>query len=117
MTQNLYDIANELERALRVSEPVNALREVIQKIEGNAQAKEQFEAFKALTEKFQTMQMTGTQPTEEDLKEAEEVSKKAQDNEYIMELVKAEQTLSVLMEDLNRIITKPLSELYHPENA
>lgn len=109
---NIYDTANQLERELRQSEQYKKLVDAFNAIEADEVAKKDFADFKALTEKFQNFQMTGTQPTEEDLTEAEEISKRAQQNSLILNLVQAEQATSALISELNDIITKPLSELY-----
>lgn len=113
MSVNIYDTANQLERELRASEQFVALQNAFKAIEKDAAAKKEFEAFKGLSQKFQEFQMTGTQPTEQDLLEAEEISKRAQGNALIVELMRAEQAVSALVAELNNIITKPLSELYN----
>lgn len=113
MSVNLYDTANQLEREFRQSEQFVALQNAFKAIEADEVAKKEFEAFKGLTQKFQQFQQTGTQPNEQDLIEAEEISKRAQENALILELIKAEQAVSALIADLNNIITKPLSELYN----
>ncbi|MBS4761620.1 YlbF family regulator [Carnobacteriaceae bacterium zg-ZUI252] len=113
MSVNIYDTANQLEREFRQSEAFVALQNAFAAIENDAVAKKEFEAFKGLTKKFQHFQETGEQPTEQDLIEAEEISKRAQENALILELVKSEQAVSALIGELNNIITKPLSELYN----
>lgn len=113
MSQNLYDIANELERALRQSEPFLKLKKAMEAIEANEETKKQFEEFKAMTMKFQQMQLSGQQPSEEEIKEAQDIAQKAQEIDAIKELMIAEQGTSILIDDLNRIITKPLFELYN----
>lgn len=112
MTVNIYDTANQLEREFRNSEQFIALKNAFAAIEKDAEAKKEFEAFKGLTQKFQQFQANGTQPTEQDLLEAEEISKRAQQNALILDLIKAEQVVSAFISELNNIITKPLSDLY-----
>lgn len=114
MTTNIYDTANQLERELRQSDEYLALKKAYATIQESTESQELFEQFRELTFKFQEMQMTGQQPTEEDIKHAEEVSKRAQENADITALMQAEQAVSRLMEDLNKIITQPLAEIYRP---
>ncbi|MBF0779907.1 MULTISPECIES: YlbF family regulator [unclassified Granulicatella] len=113
MAQQLYDIANNMERELRKSKEYQALKEAFEQVHNNAEAKKEFEAFKAITMKFQEMQMSGKQPSEKDIEEAQQGALKAQENELIVSLMKAEQAMSVLMEDLNKIITQPLADIYN----
>lgn len=112
MAQQLYDIANTMERELRQVKEYQTLKAALETVQHDAEAKTEFEAFKAITMKFQEMQMSGQQPSEKDIEEAQKAALKAQENEHILALMKAEQAMSVLMEDLNKIITQPLSELY-----
>lgn len=112
MSQNLYDTANQLERELRQSAEYVALQEAFAAINADEEAKKVFEEFRALTVKFQHMQMANQEPTEEDIKQAQDTAKVAQENEKVLALMTAEQAMSVLMEDLNRIITEPLAQIY-----
>lgn len=109
----MYDIANELEREFRQSAVYNNLKEAMAKINADESVKKEFEAFKELTVKFQQMQMSGQQPSEDELKAVQEAATKAQAIEAIQNLMIAEQQASILIDDLNRMITKPLVELYN----
>lgn len=115
MSQNLYDTANQLERELRQSPEYTALKDAFAAINADEEAKKIFEEFRLLTVKFQQMQMTNQEPTEEDIKQAQESAKVAQENEKVLALMKAEQAMSVLMEDLNRVITQPLAQIYQEQ--
>lgn len=117
MSQNLYDTANTLERELRQSKEFQALKEAFSAVRGNEEAKRVFENFQAITLKFQDLQLNGQQPSEEELENAQTAAKVAHENELFARLMTAEQAMSVLMADLNRIITLPLSEIYQANQA
>ena len=49
---------------------------------------------------------------EEDAKQAQEMAMKVQETAVIQELMQKEQAFSMIINDLNRIIMKPVQELY-----
>ena len=62
---------------------------------------------------LQQKQYSGQEITEEDIQKAQELGQKVSENEYIKALMEAEQRLNTIMQDINRIITNPLQELYN----
>ena len=61
---------------------------------------------------LQQKQMNGEELTEEDMDYANDLYQKASSNEAIQTLMQAEQRLNVMMQDINRILTTSLQELY-----
>ncbi|MGX7350257.1 YlbF family regulator [Dolosicoccus paucivorans] len=115
MSNNIYDTANQLERDLRESELFASLKDAFEGIQNNEEASELFEEFKEASQKYQMYQMMGQQPSEEEQKELQELSERVTENEHIKALMDAEQQLNQLIQDINNIITKPLLEVYQPE--
>lgn len=114
---NIYDTANQLERDLRELDAFKTLVSSMNKIKEDEATNTLFESFKQLTQDFQTKQMTGQQPTEDEIKEYQEISEKIMTNDAIRQLMDSERQLSQIMEDINRIITLPLQEVYGQNNA
>lgn len=117
LSNNIYDTANQLERDLRESELFASLKDAFEGIQNNEEASELFEEFKEASQKYQMYQMMGQQPSEEEQKELQELSERVTENEHIKALMDAEQQLNQLIQDINNIITKPLLEVYQPEQA
>lgn len=117
LSNNIYDTANQLERDLRESELFASLKDAFEEIQNNEEASELFEEFKEASQKYQMYQTMGQQPSEEEQKELQELSERVTENEHIKALMDAEQQLNQLIQDINNIITKPLLEVYQPEQA
>ncbi|WP_025729259.1 YlbF family regulator [Atopobacter phocae] len=112
MNNNIYDTANQLERELRELDAFKKLEEAFNTIFKNDIAKKLFEDFRNIQIELQQKQMTGQEITEADMKHAEEIATKATENEFVRNLMEAERELSLVMEDINRIIMKPVQEVY-----
>ena len=112
MMSNLYDTANQLERELRQSEEFAAVKSAFEAVQQSEEAKALFEEFRDMNVKFQQKQMNGEELTEEDMDYANDLYQKASSNEAIQTLMQAEQRLNVMMQDINRILTTSLQELY-----
>ncbi|MDO4432554.1 MAG: YlbF family regulator [Aerococcaceae bacterium] len=112
MTNNIYDTANQLERDMRTLPAFIRLTEAFSEIKANEESNALFESFKTATQAFQMKQMTGGAPTEEEIAHLQELSAKASQDAAITKLMESEQQLSQIINDINRIITKPLQDLY-----
>ena len=82
-------------------------------IEADETAKALFDEFRQVNIELQQKQYSGQEITEEDIQKAQELGQKVSENEYIKALMEAEQRLNTIMQDINRIITNPLQELYN----
>lgn len=110
---NIYDTANQLEREIRESSQYNALKEAFERIQANEISKKLFEEFSELSVKLQSQQMTGQEMEEADLEKIQALTEQVGLDELISDLILKEQQMSYLINDLNRVITQPLSDLYH----
>ena len=109
---NIYDTANQLERDLRELQEFKTVKESFEAIYADETAKALFEEFRTVNVELQQKQFSGQEITEEDIQKAQELGQKVSENEHIKALMKAEQRLNTIMQDINRIITNPLQELY-----
>lgn len=115
MSNNIYDTANQLERDLRQLPAFAQLKAAFAAIEADEASKLLFEEFKQKSQEYQMKQMMGQAPSEEEMAALQELSERVSANEAIRQLMEGEQQLSQVMADINRIITKPLEELYGGE--
>ncbi|HFI0633095.1 TPA: YlbF/YmcA family competence regulator [Streptococcus suis] len=111
MSTNIYDIANELERAIRNLPEYKAVEVVKVSVEGNPEAKEVLESYIAFQKGVQEKLQSGDIPTEEDQKTMLDFNKKVQGNPLLVEYFSKQQQLATYVADLERIIFQPLNEL------
>ena len=110
---NIYDTANQLERDLRDLAEFKTVKASFEAIEADETAKALFDEFRQVNIELQQKQYSGQEITEEDIQKAQELGQKVSENEYIKALMEAEQRLNTIMQDIYRIITNPLQELYN----
>ena len=109
---NIYDKANEFEKALRESAEYKEAEKASEVVYEDSEAKALYVEFVQTQKKFMEGMQMGVEPEEEDLKAFEELQKKLMVNEKILGLVQAQQKLQFIIEDLNRVMFKPLDELF-----
>ncbi|SFH77197.1 YlbF family regulator [Pisciglobus halotolerans] len=112
MSNNIYDTANQLEKDLRESEAYVALENAFTALKEDTEASSLFQSVQEVQMKLQQKQQAGEEITEEDIQDAQATSVKASENEKVLNLMNAEQQISTMINDLNRIIMKPVQDLY-----
>ena len=117
MTVNLHDSAYDLGQALRQSDEYSRLKNLYDEVNGDPSAKKMFDNFRDIQMNLQQKQMNGEDITQEEVEQAQKSVALVQQHEKISQLMEAEQRMSMLIADLNKIIMKPLEELYgNPES-
>ncbi|GGE44334.1 UPF0342 protein YheA [Pullulanibacillus camelliae] len=109
---NLYDIAYSLEKAIRESNEYGALKTAHEAIEKDESAKQLFDSFRELQMSLQQKQMQGEQLSEDEANQANQQFQLVQQHPTISKLLVAEQHMSTVLSDVNKIIAQPLEELY-----
>ncbi len=116
MMANIYDIAHELGKTIKESDEFKLLKQLHEEIEKDQAANQMLENFRRMQMELQQKQMQGMQITEEEAQKAQQLFELVQQQPIISKMMEAEQRLSVIITDINRIITEPLEELYgNPE--
>lgn len=113
---NVHDQANALESALRESEEFQQMKELYSKVNEDPESKKMFDEFRDLQMTLQQKQMQGEELLEEDIQKAQNSAQEIENDENIKGLMEAEQKMSQLIQDLNRVIMKPIEELYEINN-
>lgn len=112
MTVNIYDDLNQLESSFRKTEEFAEVTKAIEAVKNDEQASELFKSFRKIQVTLQEKQMQGEEIAPEELEYAQKTAQLAQQNEKIMEMLQAEMKLSGLIEEVNRVLMKPIQELY-----
>ncbi|MFB1051116.1 YlbF family regulator [Paraliobacillus sp. JSM ZJ581] len=113
---NIYDSAYDLEKAIRNSDEFQALKRAYDTVMTDEIAKRMFDDFRNTQIELQEKQMQGQEITEEEVEKARKVVETVQQHEQISKLMEEEQRLNILINDVSRIITKPLEQLYGVED-
>ncbi|WP_164669587.1 YlbF family regulator [Virgibacillus doumboii] len=109
---NIYDSAYDLEKAIRESDEFKGLKEAYDAVMADESAKQMFDNFRNTQMELQEKQMQGQEISEEEVEQARKVVELVQQHEDISKLMEQEQRLNQVINDVSRIITKPLEELY-----
>lgn len=115
--ENLYENARGLEKALRQSDEYVNLKKLFYAVNNDESARNLFENFRNIQMRLQEKQMMGQNISEEEVIQAQKAAALVQQNGKIAQLMDAEQRMSTVINELNKIIMKPLDELYGPFNG
>ncbi len=108
---NLYDNAYLLEKEIRNHPDFVSISNLKKEIEQDESTKQLLQSSREIQIKFQTMQMMGQEPQEEEIEASQQVVTVAQQNEKIRNYLEAEQRLSMVINEITMIILKPLEDL------
>ncbi|WP_042356688.1 YlbF family regulator [Bacillus rubiinfantis] len=112
MAINMYDSANALEKAIRESSEYVYLKQMYDEVNSDTAAKVMFDQFRHIQLNLQQKQMSGQPITNEDFQQAQASVMQVQQNEKISRLMEAEQRMSMIIQEINQVVMKPLSDLY-----
>src|SRR3954465_5065216 len=112
MAVNLHDSAYELEKAIRNSDEYKMLKKQYDEVNADESAKQMFEKFRDMQMQLQQKQMMGQEIPQDEITKDKIFVSDVQKNKKISKLMEAEQRMSMIVNELNQIILKPLEELY-----
>ncbi|KRL07793.1 hypothetical protein FC92_GL001364 [Liquorilactobacillus hordei DSM 19519] len=108
---NIYDSANQLEQDLRNTPEYKDLKVAYEAVKADESAYQQFKEFQKAQIDFQGKQVQGN-VEESDLNNIKALGEQVEKIEVIMNLMNKERTLAQLIDEINQIMFKPVSELY-----
>jgi len=114
MAGNFYDAAYELEKAIRESNEYKQLRQVYDEVNADPSARTMFENFRQIQMNLQQKQMSGQPISQDEVDQAQKSVALVQQHPTISRLMETEQRMSMVIGELNKIIMKPLEDLYGP---
>ena len=109
---NIYDTANQLEREIRQTDQFKALEQAMTTLKENQSSYELFKEFQTFQQAVQQKMMAGEELSDEDAHKAEDLTTKMQADSLVSEVMMKEQAFSQLINELNRIVLKPVNDLY-----
>lgn len=112
MAINIYDTVNQLAKELPQTEQYGNVKLAFAALKNDLMAYSTYKKFMDLQAKMRTNQMTGQQPSEDDLKQLEDLAKQMQDMKPVQNLMEAEQALNQLLNDINGSLMKPIEDIY-----
>jgi cell fate (sporulation/competence/biofilm development) regulator YlbF (YheA/YmcA/DUF963 family) len=117
MAVNIYDSAYEMEKAIRSSNEYVNLKRLYDEVNADESARTMFDSFRNIQMQLQQKQMMGEEISQEEVEQAQKTVALVQQHEKISQLMQAEQQMSVVITEINKVIMKPLEELYGaPDN-
>ncbi|KJD42827.1 YlbF family regulator [Paenibacillus terrae] len=109
---NIYDKAHDLAKALKESKEVEEITSAMKLIETDPEAKKMLDDFRERQMEVQQRMMSGDMPAQEEMEKMEKLFEVLSLNLNICRLFDAERRLSVIIEDVNKIIADSLQHLY-----
>ena len=109
---NVYDQANALESALRQSDEFLQMQDLYKKVNEDETSKKLFDEIRELQMTLQQKQMQGQEITDDDIKAMRELTDQLSNYSEIQNLMEKEQKMNSMMDELNKIISKPIAEIY-----
>ena len=109
---NIYNDINKLEATLRQTPEFNKLKEAVEAVRVDEEATKLFTNFREIQMKLQQKQMNGEELQEDELVYAQKAAQLAQGSPKILAMLEAEMALSKMIEEVNRILVKPIQSLY-----
>lgn len=109
---SIHDKAHELAKAIKESTEVADITNAMKLVEADPEAKAMLDNFRNGQLELQQRMMSGDMPPQEEMEKMEKLFEVLNMNLGIRRLFDAERRLSVVIEDVNKIITESLSQLY-----
>ncbi|WP_261806899.1 YlbF family regulator [Lapidilactobacillus luobeiensis] len=109
---NIYDNANEMATVLRQTPQYAALQAAFGKMKADPIAYGLFQQMQKLQSELQQQQMANQEIGDEDIKKMQDFSAKLMKIDVVTELMNQEREMNGLMDELNQIVSKPITDLY-----
>ncbi len=109
---NIYNEINALEATFRKTPEYEALNKAVAAVKKDEEALNLFKNFRNVQIELQRKQLAGEELLEDELVYAQKAAQLAQQNEKISAMLGAEMNLSKVIEEVNRILVKPIQTLY-----
>ena len=109
---NIYNDINALEATFRKTPEFEALQAAVEVVKSDEEALNVFKNFRKIQIELQKKQLAGEELLEDELVYAQKAYQLVQQNEKISAMLEAEMKLSKVIEEVNRILIKPIQGLY-----
>ncbi|MFC6315269.1 YlbF family regulator [Lapidilactobacillus achengensis] len=112
MNPNIYDNANEMATVLRETQQFTALQAGFGKLKADPIAYGLFQQMQQMQMELSQKQMSGQEPDEDDIKKMQDLSGQLMKIDVVMALMENERAMNDLMDEINQIVSKPITDLY-----
>lgn len=113
---HLFDLAYDFEKIFRNSEEYTQLKRLFKEVKMDPIALQLFNKYNHLQIELLNKEMSGQKIMQHEMDDFQKTLAHVQQNEKIVKLLEADQQVNLLITKLNKIITKPLDEIYgNPE--
>jgi len=109
---NIYDNVNAVAADLRETAQYKTLRDAVEKLNADAEAKAVFQRFQHAQMEINQAMQAGQEPAPEQVAAWQEIAGEMDKFEALKTMMEAEQAVNQLLMEVNNIITKPIAELY-----
>ena len=106
------ELIQKLETSISQTEAFQQLKDTVDIVRDDEQARTIFTHFRDVQVKLQQKQMQGEELLEEEYLYLQKTAQLAEQNPKIMAMLEAEMELSRLIDEANRIAIKPIQSLY-----
>lgn len=113
MVVNIYDTANEMEEQMNKTQEFTALKKAFADMQNDPDSMLLFTKFQSKQMELQKKQQSGQQPTQDEIKEMQDLAKQFSAKPLIKNLMQKEQAMDNMLQQLNEIITGPIRNLYN----
>src|SRR5699024_9122350 len=117
MTVNIYDDLNKLEETFRKTDEFAEVQNAIETVVADEEAAKLFKNFREVQVELQQKQIQGEEIEVEEIENVRSVVQVGQENEKIMIMLQVEMKLSVLIDEVNRVVMMPVQDIYEKLNA
>lgn len=108
---NVHDKAYELAKAIRECSEYKEMNEIRGKIDADPSSKTMLDNFRSRQNEFQQKMVAGEMPAQEEMDQMQKLYEVLALNPAIGRLFDAERRLSIVLEDVQRIIAEPLEAM------
>ena len=109
---NIYNDINNLEATLRKTPEFEALQVAVDTVKSNEEAMKLFQNFRNIQTQLLRKQEAGEEILEDEYVFAQKTAQLAQQNVLILQMLEAEMAVSTIIQEINRIVVKPIQALY-----
>lgn len=109
---NIYDTANQLATEVTETKEFKELKEALDKAKANEASNKIYTEFQETQLTIQQQQAGGQEIDQEKIKRIQELSEEMHNDDLLKEVLKHEQEMNMLLNDVNRVVVSPLTKLY-----
>ncbi|KRO00294.1 hypothetical protein IV54_GL000617 [Levilactobacillus paucivorans] len=112
MADDMHTLGEKTAQVLQDTQEFKDLKAAFATMKADEETFQLFKEFEQVQLNLQQKQMTGQQPTEDEMKHVQEVAGRVSKKDAIKALMEKERGLNDLLTELNKTITEPIQDIY-----